>query len=131
MPCPIIDPHETKQAFPLDRQGKDLFREMCVFGKLNFVQPPSCLSCALTTLAKEPVYQSPSLSPFCAQNNGHCQNRVVWRKNANRILDPDSLDGNILLVTCATAQAWLRGEAVNDWIWDVENRVLYHEELTV
>jgi len=49
----------------------------------------------------------------------------MWLRDASIALDTENWDGNILYVTCAAAQAWMRNEAVDHWKWDAEKKVLY------
>ena len=42
----IIDPKKDKSTIPLEFI-KTLFTEMCAFGRMGFVQPPSCLRCTM------------------------------------------------------------------------------------
>lgn len=89
-----------------------LFSEMCFFARLGFYQPPCCLRCA---------YQKrPELSPVCEQ-------WVVWRKDANKLLHPDTIGGNIVLLPCGSACRLLKGEEVNGWQWDAQEKVLEQE----
>ena len=50
----------------------------------------------------------------------------MWRINAStsHLLHPDKLEGNIVLVTCSTAQAWLAGETSQDMKWDRKAKAL-------
>ena len=107
----IIDPKKDKNAIPRS-SIKTLFVEMCVFGRMGFVQPPSCLRC--------------TMSKNC---NPHCQNLVVWRRNADddHTFHPKNLDGNLLFVTCFVAQSWITGETVEGQKWDAKRKVLLEE----
>ena len=118
-PIAIIDPKEI-QTFISHESLKVLFVEMCVFGRMGFVQPPSCIRCILAKKNKHLPNEF---------DNRQCKNLVVWRRNANTgeeyKFHPDKLDGNILIVTCAAAQSWFMGEIVDGKKWDGERKVVY------
>jgi len=100
---------------------QNLFVEMCFYARLTFLQPPSCLRCA---------YRDAGLGRSEGDHSSHsktpCSNLVVWRINANssHILHPDKLEGNIVLVTCSTAQALLAGKTAQEMKWDRKAKIL-------
>jgi hypothetical protein len=110
---------------------KKMFIEMCAFARLQFVQPPSCLSCLLSTkvtgtstnhhASRYPLYAQPCGEKRIRQD---CPNYVVWRKNANIKIHPQNMNENIMFVKCASAQALLRGETINQWKWDAEVKII-------
>ena len=87
---------------------EQLFTEMCFFAKFKFVQPISCLHC---------VYN---------QSQGKltelCHNLVVWRQNADYPLHPEKLDNNLLIVSCSTAKAWMKGKEVQGLRWNEQTK---------
>mmetsp|Transcript_4546 Transcript_4546/g.6637 ORF Transcript_4546/g.6637 Transcript_4546/m.6637 type:complete len:168 (-) Transcript_4546:205-708(-) len=90
---------------------RNIFVEMCVFARMGFIHPPSCLQCA---------YKS------CEWSDS-CDNLVVWRRRAgddNDLLQPIRLGGNILFVKCSIAQAWMRGEEAAGKKWDKKKKHL-------
>lgn len=109
---------------------KKMFIEMCAFARLQFVQPPSCLSCTLSKRvtgtstnrhsSRYPLYAQPCGEKMIRQD---CPNYVVWRKNANLKIHPQNMNENIMFVKCASAQALLRGEAINQWKWDAVEKI--------
>lgn len=100
---------------------QNLFVEMCFYARLTFLQPPSCLRCAYRDAGLEG-----GEGDHPSQSKRSCNNLVVWRINANtsHILHPDKLEGNIVLVTCSTAQTWLAGETAQEMKWDRKSKVL-------
>ena len=53
-----------------------------------------------------------------------CNNFVVWRINANCCLHPDNLEGNLVIVGCSTAKAWLSGKIAKNMKWDRKAKML-------
>jgi hypothetical protein len=115
----IIDPHGTNQVIP-QNDFRYMYLERKKFEKEGYVQPPSCLSCSIRTNNKTLARPTTSTTP-----NRHCNNRVMWLRDASIGLDPENWDGHLLYVTCAGAQAWMRNEAVDHLKWDAETKVLY------
>ena len=72
-PIAIIDPKEIQTSISHESL-KVLFVEMCVFGRMGFVQPPSCIRCILAKKKKNLPNEF---------DNRQCKNLVVWRRNAN------------------------------------------------
>ena len=104
----------------------NLFVEMCFYARLTFLQPPCCLQCAYRDagLGDDKGYHAPQREDTNSKKS--CNNLVVWRINATttHLLHPDKLDGNIVLVTCTTAQAWIAGETVHEMKWDRKAKAL-------
>ena len=90
-----------------EQQLQKLFVEMCFFARLGYVQPPCCLRCTYRCTQHRQTTAAPD-----------CPRWVVWRKNAKTLLDPDCLDGNIVIVQCQAAQQLLRGKVVEGRKWD-------------
>ena len=91
-----------------DEETERLFTEMCVFARMSFIQPACCLHCAFKqSLLKDKADVEEEIT-----RGKCCENLVVWRKDANISLHPDNLDRNLLIVSCATARAWMRGKPV-------------------
>lgn len=91
---------------------QNIFVEMCTFARMGFVQPTTCLECAYSCSS--------------CDENPTCGNLLVWRQNAGEehSLQPKTLEGNILFVTCSTAQAWMRGDEAYGKKWDSKNKLL-------
>jgi hypothetical protein len=120
------------------RQIQELFVEMCFFARLGFVQPPCCLQCTYRdcndtsptpTNNHQNHHRHPNACAAAAASNSSkshnvrsCQRWVVWRKDANTLLHPNLLDGNVLIVQCQAAQRLLAGDQVDGCYWDAENK---------
>lgn len=87
--------YKSNKSTNLDK----IFVEMCFFARLGFVQPPKCLQCA---------YRKSTIG---------CQRPVVWRQDANQLLDPDTIQDNIVVISCRTAVSLLKGKTVDGWTW--------------
>jgi len=108
-----------------------LFVEMCFYARLTFIQPPCCLQCAyrcarLGSSGRDRDGNFPSSIGEDIDPKSTCNNLVVWRINANtsHLLDPDKLEGNIILITCSTARALLAGETAQEMKWDRKTKTL-------
>jgi hypothetical protein len=108
----ILEPADVwKGAAEFDeKQLQELFVEMCFFARLGFVQPPCCLQCTY----RESI---PKKAP-----KTDCKRWVVWRKDAEKLLHPSRLDGNILIIQCHVARSLLAGESVDGREWDTEQK---------
>jgi hypothetical protein len=108
----ILEPADVwKGAAEFDEhQLQELFVEMCFFARLGFVQPPCCLQC---TYRESIPKKAPKID---------CQRWVVWRKDAEKLLHPNILDGNILIIQCHVARSLLAGESVDGREWDTEQK---------
>jgi hypothetical protein len=120
------------------QQIQELFVEMCFFARLGFVQPPCCLQCTYrdcndtsptpTNNQQQHHRHHHPVATSSNSNNKHhntarsCQRWVVWRKDANTLLHPNLLDGNVLIVQCQAAQRLLAGHQVDGCYWDAENK---------
>lgn len=104
----IIEPQDIWEQPDMlnEKEMKDVFVEMCFFARLGFVQPPCCLQC---------TYKN-SKSDHSADPN--CTRWVVWRKDANILLHPNQLDGNIMLVPCRQVRDLLTGNMVDGRTWN-------------
>ena len=93
-----------------------LFTEMCVFARMGFLQPTSCLHCAFKQcqLCDNKKQKDGSV----VARNKYCQNLVVWRRNANERISSENLDNNIFFVSCSCAQALIRNKTVQGLTWD-------------
>jgi hypothetical protein len=113
LPTVIMDPSQLYNQVPTTLLQR-WFCEMCFFARLGFLQPPCCLQC----LHHEAMHQGV---------HTHCQNMVLWRRNANHKLHPDTLHTPklMLLVPCTAAKALTEGQVVqNDYYWDGKQRRL-------
>ena len=75
---------------------------MCFFARLGLVQPPCCLPCAF-----EEAKQQPNSAINC------CNNWVVWRRDANLPLHPDTLGDNLVFIRCHAVRRLLAASAKN------------------
>lgn len=103
-----------------------LFVEMSFFARMGFVQPQCCLQCAYTEISQQSNIenQSPAHSNFDTKQD--CTHWVIWRKEAqsNRTLRPDSMQGNLMIMTCRSAQTLIEGETVEGWKWDQDQQIM-------
>ncbi len=90
-----------------------LFTEMCIFARMSFLQPTSCLECAFKQSQGKQHQERINLV-----NAGPCSNYVVWRRDANICLHPEKLDSNLMIISCSTAKAWIRGETIQGYKWE-------------
>mmetsp|Transcript_3138 Transcript_3138/g.4180 ORF Transcript_3138/g.4180 Transcript_3138/m.4180 type:complete len:222 (-) Transcript_3138:34-699(-) len=92
-------------------EAQNLFTELCVFSRMGMVNPTSCLYC---------VYKKSQVedATFNQSKSEQCNNRVLWRKNANIPLHPEKLSDNLLILSCSTAKRLLSGKVVQDMKWD-------------
>ena len=98
-----------------EQQLHELFVEMCFFARLGYLEPPCCLQCTYRESINKQV------------PNTDCNQWVVWRKNAQTLLHPNRLDGNILIVKCHVARKLMAGECVEGRIWDKEKKQVITE----
>jgi len=97
------DPPAIQQHISSDTALQELFVEMCFFARLGLVQPPCCLPCAYAE-AREPH----------AQNNDCCNNWVIWRRDANLPLHPETLGDNLVFVRCHAVRRLLSAASASD-----------------
>ena len=96
-----------------------LFVEMCFFARFGFAQPPCCLSCAYEMgKAKNVENENPNVDMEGENNMCGCSQLIIWRKNANIILNPDNMKRNIVFISCKAAKCLLNGGIVKDWKWN-------------
>ena len=123
--------HElSEMCHPEDLIGKigmeeveELFVSMCVYARLGFLQPPCCLQCSYENSESDESKESES-------RNSACQNPVVWRIKASssRLLHPEKLKGNLIVMPCSTARSLLRGKVVDGKRWDRKIYTLVDDE---
>lgn len=94
-------------------QLQELFVEMCFYARLGFVQPPCCLRCTYRDAMRNKQKVGPDLS---------CKRWVIWRKNAEYMLHPTGLDGNIIILQCHAARRLLVGDIVEGRQWDATRK---------
>ncbi|GAX11401.1 hypothetical protein FisN_22Lh074 [Fistulifera solaris] len=116
----ILEPEDLwNGAVDFDEQQlQELFVEMCFFARLGYAQPPCCLKCAY----KETKGQDRANDRSGPPGHPTCRRWVVWRKNADTLLHPNKLDGNILIMRCNVAQKLLAGKIVGGRRWNAEQR---------
>lgn len=94
------------------KEVEDLFVETCFFARLGFVQPPCCLQCTYCESLKDAYPES------------QCSRWVVWRRDANHILHPQTLKENTIFVQCHVARDLLAGRVIDSHKWDSVKKVL-------
>lgn len=103
------------------QSAQDWFVEMCFFARLGFAQPPSCLHCTYhdaMMMKSETKQNASSRSHFCTR-------WVVWRRNANLLLHPDTVADNAVLVQCHAVQDLLDGRCVlGQYRWNATSNQL-------
>ena len=95
---------------------KELFVEMCFFARLGYIQPPCCLKCA-----------------YLQNSHSACTRWVVWRRNANEILHPDTLPDNVVVLPCGSAQQLWQSphhRTCDGYYWDSRQKQLMHTSST-
>jgi BRCT domain type II-containing protein len=60
--------------------------------------------------------------------NTSCTKWVVWRKNAQTLLHPNQMGGNIMVVQCQAARRLLAGETIGPYKWDKNKKLLIQED---
>jgi hypothetical protein len=135
-PHPVIyTPAEFQQWITSSNHGsgstpnlKELFVEMCFYARLGYIQPPCCLHCTYTDcysssaspvqedddrmiIEKRHTMKSTKCSKSTQQSNIPvpllCHRFVIWRKDTNIILHPDTMASNILILPCYLARQLL------------------------
>ena len=112
-PSLCLEPAELKKALQENTNAlKELFAEMCFFARLGFVQPPCCLRCTYNeAIERRAVHAT-------------CQRWVVWRKQADISLHPDTLGDNIVMFQCHAVRKLLTGKPVAGRVWDTKIKQL-------
>lgn len=107
----VMEPSDlwTGAAKMTEQQIQELFVEMCFFARLGYVQPPCCLQCTY----RESMDKA---------SERQCTRWVVWRKNAQNLLHPNRLDGNIMIVRCCVARSLLEGKPIEGRRWDASSK---------
>lgn len=86
----------------LSRQDSErVFVEMCVFARLGYLQPPSCLRCAFDEAIHKKVVDS-------------CDNVIAWRKDTSVKLHSDQMENAISFVKCHSAKKWSMGQTLEE-----------------
>ena len=112
-----------KQVLSQNIDVKELFVEMTFYSRLGYIQPPCCLHCTYTECynnnarSKEIVavvgdddddqqqhtnktkIKSNQIVNY-QHNHNKCHRYVIWRKDTNIILHPDTIATNIVLLPC-------------------------------
>lgn len=135
VPCVYTPKDMIRQLQPNAKVIEDLFVEMCFFARLGFLQPPSCLMCAYrdgVVDGKRKTNDPPRREEQSAPSS--CRRVVAWRKDAEALLHPDGLDGNVIFVTCDAARLLLkdggkaRGLDGSMYSWDRADRCMLISE---
>ena len=96
---------------------KELFVEMCFYARLGYIQPPRCLHCTYTECYTGNTTASSSTTTLCHRY-------VIWRKDTNLVLDPDTIASNILILPCYLVQQLLNHSDDDDQQQQQEHRRL-------
>ena len=107
---------DVRDASVGDEQAQELFVEMCFFARLGYVQPPCCLRCTYREALKDGNVQS------------HCPRWVIWRKDTNKLLHPNQMEGNLLMVQCRAAGRLLAGKTIEGFAWSTERQEVYLDD---
>lgn len=104
-----------------DRQETErIFVEMCVFARLGFIQPPSCLRCSYNKALKDTV------SSIDETDQTPCERIIAWRKDASKKISPVNIQETLTFVKCHDAKEWAIGHAVENMRWDEGTKRLLH-----
>lgn len=107
-----LESADFKTVLKDDAAIKEVFVEMCFYARLGFLQPPCCLRCTYNE-AKE--QRSVDVT---------CRRWVVWRKQTDQPLHPDTLGNNIIMFQCHAVRKLLNGKPVAGQIWDAKRKQL-------
>lgn len=115
----ILEPHDLWSGSICfnEQQLQELFIEMCFFARLGYVQPPCCLKCTY----KQTMLQNANGGNVEQES---CSRWVVWRKDAETLLHPNLIDGNIIIVQCNVAGKLLKGLTVEGRRWDTVRKCI-------
>ena len=135
------------KSIPSENDLEQAFVGMISFAKLGFMQAPSCLQCAYSSTLKRQGSAINDTKKF--QETSLCQNLVVWRRDANILIQFGSLKGNavvlrvrfssyysilhncqpsqdfsfdIMLLQCHFAKKLLSGGTCSGWKWNDETK---------
>lgn len=98
--------------FKLDRNETErVFVEMCVFARLGFLQPPSCVRCVYNSVLKGNLSENDV-------DQVPCERIIAWRKDANKKIDSENMKGTLTFVKCHDAKKWANGHAADNMRWD-------------
>jgi len=84
------------KSIPSENELEQAFVGMISFAKLGFMQAPSCLQCAYSSALKCQGSAINDTKKF--QETSLCQNLVVWRRDANILIQFSSLKGNAVVL---------------------------------
>lgn len=93
---------------------KEMYVCMSTFAEMKCIQPPSCLRCAFNSTRK---FSKGTISETC-------KNFVAWRRNANKVINKDSLDSNLVFIRCTVAQSLLQHKTIENWSWNAHTKTL-------
>lgn len=97
---------------------KELFVEMCFYARLGYIQPPRCLHCTYTEC------YTGNTTAASSSTTTLCHRYVIWRKDTNLVLDPDTIASNILILPCYLVQQLLNHSDDDDQQQQQEHRRL-------
>lgn len=102
----------------LDRNDTErVFVEMCVFARLGFLQPQSCLRCVYNSVLQDKVSET-------IKDQVPCDRVIAWRKDANKKIDPENMKEILTFVKCRDAKEWASGRTAENMRWDQATKKL-------
>ena len=110
LPTPVCTPAQVANTLST-KEMENLFIDMSFYARLGFLQAPSCLKCAYRDAHAGTDYRD----AIAAKG---CDRIVLWRKDTSLPIHPDNMQTNSVVITCATAKAFMRGESVAGVHWD-------------
>ena len=116
LPNPVCTPAQVVNTLGT-KEMENLFIDMSFYARLGFLQAPSCLKCAYRDAHAGTDYREAIAAKGCGR-------LVLWRKDTALPIHPDNMQTNSVVVTCATAKAFMRGETVAGVHWDKDSQTL-------
>ena len=116
LPNPVCTPAQVANTLST-KEMENLFIDMSFYARLGFLQAPSCLKCAYRDAHAGTDYRDAIAAKGCGR-------LVLWRKDTALPIHPDNMQTNSVVITCATAKAFMRGETVACVHWDKDSQTL-------
>ena len=116
LPIPVCTPAQAANTLTR-KELEHLFIDTTFYARLGFLEAPSCVKCA---------YRDAHAGKDCrdAIAAKGCGRLVLWRKDTALPIHPDNMQTNSVVITCATAKAFMRGETVACVHWDKDSQTL-------